>query len=78
MYVLNDKHMLCNKKQEKLNEKHNIFKTLGKMQNHPTHIIFYSQDEWHQGYNNKTAVLSSHGFARGLLQVKTENINFVK
>ena len=68
--------MLCNKKQ-KLCEKHKMMKTQCKMQNLPKHI-FYSQDEWHQGYNNKRYPLGGHRFARGLLQVKTENINFVK
>ena len=39
-------------------------------------MIICSQDEWHQGYNDKRAALRTHRFARGLLQVKTENINF--
>ena len=39
---------------------------------------FTSQDEWHQGYNDKSAPRGPDGFARGLLQVKTEHINFVK
>ena len=40
--------------------------------------IFTSQDECYQGYNNNGYPLGGHRFARGLLQVKTENINFVK
>ena len=41
-------------------------------------MIIYSQDEWRQSYNHKQAPLRRHRFVRGLLQVKTENINFVK
>ena len=48
------------------------------MENQPKHMIFYSQDEWPQGYNNKSLNLRPDGFARGLLQVKTEKINVVK
>ena len=48
------------------------------MQNWPKHMIIYSQDEWHQGYNDKRAPLQANRFARGVLQVKTEHINFVK
>ena len=48
------------------------------MQKLPKLMIIYSQDEWHQGYNKTQDPLCPHRFARGLLQVKTENINFVK
>ena len=55
-----------------------MFKTQCKIQNRPKLVFFYSQDEWHQGYNNKSANLRRHRFARDLLQVKTEHINLVK
>ena len=55
-----------------------MLETQGNMQKWPTHMIFTSQDECHQGYNDKQHSLRGHRFARGLLQVKTENINFVK
>ena len=55
-----------------------MLKTQGKMPKWPTLVIFTSQDECHQGYNNNPLNLGPHRFARGLLQVKTENINFVK
>ena len=65
MYVLNGKtHMFCNEqKQKQLCEKHNMLKTQGKMQNRPKHMIIYSQDEWHQGYNKTGLSLVAHRLA---------------
>ncbi len=48
------------------------------MQKRPKHTSFTSQDECHQGYNDKQPSLRANRFVRGLLQVKTENINFIK
>ena len=80
MYDLDNKtEGFCNKKNKKKTcEKVKMLKTQGNMQKCPTHMIFTSQDECHQGYNNKQASLRGNRFARGLLQVKTEHINFVK
>ena len=80
MYDLNNKTQLfCNKKNRKheaKNWKHQKHKVICKSDQNI--MIFTSQDECHQGYNNKQPSLAGHRFARGLLQVKTENINFVK
>ena len=80
MYDLNNKtEGFCNKQNNKKTcEKVKMLKTQGNMQKWPKHMIFTSQDECYQGYNNNAPTLSGHRFARGLLQVKTENINFVK
>ena len=48
------------------------------MQKLQKHMIFTSQDECLQGYNDKQVPLRGHRIPRGLLQIKTENINFVK
>ena len=65
-----------NKKLKNKMRKTKMFKTQCKMQKLPKHMIICSQDEWHQGYNHKHLNLRANRFVRGLLQVKTENINF--
>ena len=80
MYDLDNKtEGFCNKKnQKKTCEKVKLLETQGNMPKWPKVVIFTRQNEWQQGYNNKQYPLRPHRFARGLLQVKTENINFVK
>ena len=80
MYDLDNKtEGFCNKaNQKKTGEKVKMLETQGNMPKWPKLTIFTSRNECYQGYNNKRARLAGHRFARGLLQVKTENINFVK
>ena len=80
MYDLDNKAKgFCNKKkQKKTREKVKMLETQGNMPKWPKVVIFTRQNEWQQGYNNKGAALGGNRFVRGLLQVKTENINFVK
>ena len=80
MYDLDDKaEGFCNKQnKKKTGEKVKMLETQGNMPKWPKVVIFTRQNECEQSYNNKRAVLRAHRFVRGLLQVKTENINFVK
>ena len=55
-----------------------MLETQGNMPKWPKVVIFTMQNECQQGYNNDAYTLGPHRFVRGLLQVKTENINFVK
>jgi len=44
------------------------------MENQPKHVIFYSQDEWPQGYNNKSPKLAGESFVSTKRPKKSESL----
>ena len=44
------------------------------MENQPKHMIFYSQDEWPQGYNNKSQKLRPQRFVSTKRPKKSESL----